>query len=130
MVLICVTIVMIPIFMDTIRLQQSRLFSILYEKVSFVQEILAGPFFLIILQAFLAAVDCTGGAVATEAGNPNRIVVELKPAQVCWESDHLIYATIGLTGLMAYVPLAVRFPPLFLRIPRGKCRKCPFFRAF
>ena len=36
-VLVWVTIVMIPIVMDTIRLQRARLFQLLYEKLAFVQ---------------------------------------------------------------------------------------------
>eukprot|EP01043_Picozoa_sp_COSAG02_P011108 COSAG02_NODE_404_length_23022_cov_305.366008_7_plen_2369_part_00 len=117
-----VVIVMVPIVLDTITLVQSELFSKIYGKIDFVQEFLAGPLFLIVLQSFLATVDCTKGEDGT-------MVLELKPSQVCWETNHLLYASAGLTGLMAFVPLAAltmvehenaamhfRYTPLYHRI--------------
>lgn len=128
-VLAWLVIVMIPIVMDSIRLKQNKVFEAIYSKLDVVQEALAGPLFLVILQAFLAAVDCTGGKVAAASGAAGKTVIELKPAQVCWEGNHLSYAAIGLTGLMSYVPLACltmvvhekkgmdfRFTPLYDRL--------------
>jgi hypothetical protein len=83
-VIVWLIIVMIPIVMDSIRLNQNKVFVAIYRKLDFIQEVLAGPFFLVILQAFLAAVDCTGGRLAEENGASGRTVIELKPAQVCW----------------------------------------------
>lgn len=117
-----VIIVMVPIVLDTITLANSDLFVKIYTKIDFVQELLAGPLFLIILQSFMATVDCARNA-------DGQMVLELKPSQVCWETNHLLYASIGLTGMMAFVPLAAltmveheneamhfRYTPLYYRI--------------
>ena len=98
-VLVWVAVVMIPIVVGTISMDGSNIFQWLYGKISFVQEILAGPLFLLILQTFMAGVDCTKNDAGT-------LILEAQPWQACWEGDHLMYATVGLTGLMAFVPLA------------------------
>ena len=98
-VCVWVVIVMVPIVLDTITLVQSDVFQKIYAKIDFVQEFLAGPLFLIVLQSFLATVDCTMGPDGV-------MVLELKPSQPCWETNQLLYASAGLTGLMAFVPLA------------------------
>ena len=70
-------------------------------------------------------------AAARDCGNDgNGIwVMEVQPGIVCWDQNHFMYAALGMTGLMAYVPLAaltmvedyddkidVRFIPLYHRI--------------
>eukprot|EP01048_Picozoa_sp_COSAG05_P000545 COSAG05_NODE_15_length_36348_cov_78.369307_6_plen_579_part_00 len=100
-IIIWVLLIMVPIAIDNIRLERSPLFIKLYSRLTFVQELLAGPMFLVILQTFLSTVDCT-----LDPEGSGKTVVELKPTQECWTGDHLMYATVGLTGLMAYVPLA------------------------
>ena len=58
-VLVWVAVVMIPIVVGTISMDGSNIFQWLYGKISFVQEILAGPLFLLIIQTFMAGVDGT-----------------------------------------------------------------------
>eukprot|EP01047_Picozoa_sp_COSAG01_P095477 COSAG01_NODE_26170_length_722_cov_0.568218_1_plen_69_part_10 len=53
----------------------------------------------------------------------------LNPSQSCWEGDHYFFAAVGLTALVAVIPLAtltaeeslstwvdVRMPPFFTRL--------------
>ena len=121
---IWVIIVMVPVVLDTIALTRSNWFNTIYAKIGFVQETLAGPLFLVILQTFLSTVDC-----APMGDGSGKMSLELKPSQICWDGPHLMYAAAGLTGLMAFVPLACltmsehedanmhfRYTPLYHRV--------------
>ena len=98
------------------------------------QEVLAGPAFLIMLQTFLSTVDCacmegdcverskayedcaeqslTYEELGAEPMNCSAFVlsgkmsIELQQSEQCWEGTQLLYATAGLTSLTAFVPLA------------------------
>lgn len=119
---IWVVIVMVPIVLDTVTLARSKTFLAVYGKLAFVQDTLAGPLFLIILQTFLSTLDCTKSPEGF-------MVLELKPSQQCWDGTHLLYAATGLTCLMSFVPLACltmtthedptmhfRYTPLYYRV--------------
>eukprot|EP01051_Picozoa_sp_SAG22_P004462 SAG22_NODE_240_length_14178_cov_18.579160_1_plen_2540_part_00 len=119
-----VLLVAIPTVVDNIRLQRSAAFDKIFSKVTVVQELLAGPAFFVIFSSFIATVDCAQSQTV-----PGVWVLEERDDIVCWTGDHFFYATCGLTGLMAYVPLAaltmvedyddkidVRFIPLYHRI--------------
>ena len=119
-----VMLVAIPTVVDNIRLERSATFDKIFSKVTVVQELLAGPCFFIIFSSFLATVDC-----AQSEDDETKWVIEERTDVECWTAGHYWYASAGLTGLMAYVPLAaltmvedyddkcdVRFIPLHHRI--------------
>ena len=118
-VAVWVLLVTIPAVVDNIRLQRSTLFSKIYLKFQGIQSLLAGPGFLIILDSLLATMDCgqpsyddsmdapSSESGAATADHPmHKFYMEDNPEQACWESEHFMYATLGLVGLIAYVPLA------------------------
>jgi hypothetical protein len=86
----------------------------MYLKFQGVQSLLAGPGFLVILDSLLATMDCaapdyTGIDLDNETQSAladHKFYMEDNPEQACWETDHFVYATLGLVGLVAYVPLA------------------------
>ena len=124
MVTTYVSLVVIPLTMSNIREDESRLFGYIFAQSEIIQDALSGPLFLVIVQTFLSTVDCVHDASGEGTWN-----LELKPSQVCWEGEHLLYAMLGMTGLMAYIPLAClnvefvddlkndfRYTPLYMRL--------------
>ena len=117
-----VLLAIIPAVMDNIRLPpHGHVFKTIFGPKSFfsiVQGALAGPAFLVIFDSLLSTFDCqeeknadyTHGAVNGSerlSGNfdTGKFYMAGLTTQACWKTKHFIYATMGLTGLTAYVPL-------------------------
>jgi hypothetical protein len=137
-----VLLAIIPAVMDNIRLPpHGRVWNVLSPLFSIVHGALAGPAFLVIFDALLSTFDCqeeenadyTHGAVNGSewlSGNfaTGKFYMAGLTTQACWKTKHFIYATMGLTGLTAYVPLValkpgeyhdavdIRFTHLYFRI--------------
>jgi hypothetical protein len=135
-VVVWVLLVTIPAVIDNIRLQRSGLFVKIWAKFGIVQGILSGPGFFVILDSLLSTMDCAQHSEDADIdvleGNSTQIIgryyMEAYPSQECWATEHFLFATLGLTGLTAFVPLAaltmtedydegidIRFTPLFFR---------------
>lgn len=161
-----VGIVAVPTVLDNIRLGKSRVYTNILGRLSFLQQLISGPLYLILLLTMLSTLMCTSnvpteldenlhnltrndvtghnstlrqpfnstwnnvtGLNSTSRQPPPGFYMTLNPSQSCWEGDHYFFAAVGLTALVAVIPLAtltaeeslstwvdVRMPPFFTRL--------------